>query len=50
VIRTNTGSDGNLEVLRLGQSLSGEVTWVEAINLRLALIRQCQLEVSPTEL
>lgn len=30
VIRTNTGSDGELELLGLGQTLSGEVTGVEA--------------------
>ena len=31
VIGTNTGSDGELELLGLGQTLSGEVTWVEAV-------------------
>jgi len=30
VVGTNTGSDGDLELLGLGQTLSGEVTWVES--------------------
>jgi len=30
VVGTNTSSDGNLELLGLGQTLSGEVTWVES--------------------
>ena len=29
VVGSNTGSDGDLELLGLGQTLSGEVTWVE---------------------
>jgi len=29
VVRTNTGGDGNLEVLGLGKTLCGEVTRVE---------------------
>lgn len=29
VVGTNTSSDGNLELLGLGQTLSGEVSWVE---------------------
>jgi len=29
VVGSNTGRDGNLEVLGLGKTLSGEVTWVE---------------------
>lgn len=33
VIRANTGSDGNLEVLSLGQTLSGQVTGVEAVQV-----------------
>ena len=32
VVRTNTGSDGDLELLGLGQALSGQVTRVEAAN------------------
>lgn len=31
VIGSNTSSDGELEVLSLGQSLSSEVTWVETV-------------------
>jgi hypothetical protein len=31
VVGTNTGSDGELELLGLGETLSGEVTGVEAV-------------------
>lgn len=33
MVRANTGSDGNLEVLSLGQTLSGQVTGVEAVQV-----------------
>jgi hypothetical protein len=33
VIRSNTSSDGNLELLGLGKTLSVEVAWVEARTL-----------------
>jgi hypothetical protein len=37
VVRTNTGGDGDLELLGLGQALSGQVTGVETRGVRLAL-------------
>jgi len=30
MVRANTSSDGDLELLGLSQTLSGQVTWVEA--------------------
>lgn len=33
VVGTNTSSDGELELLGLGQSLCGQVTWVEAKSI-----------------
>src|SRR2546430_851110 len=33
VVGTNTRSDGELELLSLGQSLCGQVTWVEAKSI-----------------
>lgn len=34
VVRSDTSSDGNLEVLGLCQTLCGEVTWVEAMGIQ----------------
>lgn len=39
VVRANTGSDGDLEVLGLGQALSGQVTWVETAGALSARLR-----------
>ena len=39
VVRANTSSDSDLEVLGLGQTLSAEVTGVEAIHLLANLYR-----------
>lgn len=41
VIGTNTGSDGELELLGLGETLSSEVTGVEAVLLLVASFRKC---------
>ena len=37
VVRSNTGSDGDLQLLCLGQSLGGEVAGMEAV------VERCQL-------
>ena len=37
VVRSNTGSDGDLQLLCLGQSLGSEVTRMEAV------VERCQL-------
>lgn len=34
MIRSNTGCDGDLEILRLGKTLCGEVTRVEPASVR----------------
>ena len=31
VIRSDTSSDGELELLGFGKTLSGQITWVEAV-------------------
>ena len=37
MVRTDTGGDGELKVLRLGETLSGEVARVEAGGKRLSV-------------
>jgi hypothetical protein len=32
VVRSNTSSNGKLQVLSLGQTLGGKVTWVETVD------------------
>lgn len=47
VVRTDTGGDGDLQLLRLGQSLSGEVARVEAVGLlSVSRAERCDADVS----
>lgn len=47
VVRSDTSGDGNLELLGLGETLGGEVTWVESAMKETSAVCRCRMTDAP---